>query len=96
MFADDTAYVLLSQDDIQNACPTIFKHIDDLDFSCMSEFSMKTHSNNKTQSKTEAAMFIPVCPMTPAEIDGITADIIFGDSNQYYIPFTTKFTYLHL
>jgi hypothetical protein len=38
------------------------------------------------------AMFIPACPMTPAEMDAATADIIFGDNN----PFTTKFKYLGL
>jgi hypothetical protein len=50
--------------------------------------------NHKTQSKMEAAeaMFIPACPMTPAEMDAATADIIFGDNN----PFTTKFKYLGL
>jgi hypothetical protein len=49
--------------------------------------------NHKMQSKAEA-MFIPACPMTPADLDAATADIIFGDNNQYYIPFTTESKYL--
>jgi hypothetical protein len=37
--------------------------------------------NHKTQSKMEA-MLIPTHPMTPAEMNATTADIIFGDNNQ--------------
>jgi hypothetical protein len=50
-------------------------------------------SNHKTQSKMEA-MFIPAHPMTPAEMDASTTVILFGDNNQYYIPFSTEFKYL--
>jgi hypothetical protein len=49
--------------------------------------------NHMTQSKMEL-MFIHAHPMTPAELDTTTADIIFGDNNQYYIPLTTEFKYL--
>ena len=46
-----------------------------------------------TTSKMEA-MYFPADQKTNAEMQSATADLIFGDDNEYYIPFTNTFKYL--
>jgi hypothetical protein len=92
MFAKDTTYLLLSQAEIQKGCTAIFKHMQCFGL-LMHVRELDKDSNHKTQSKMEA-MFIPAHPMTPAEMDASTTVILFGDNNQYNIPFSTEFKYL--
>jgi hypothetical protein len=55
--------------------------------------SLDPNGTRMMKSKTEA-MFFPATTLSTAAHAAATADIIFGDQNQYYISFTDKFQYL--
>ena len=52
--------------------------------------SLDANGNCTMSSKTEAMYFL-VTPKTPAELDVIKTDLIFGDNNKFYIPFMDCF-----
>jgi hypothetical protein len=89
MFADDAAYILSSQQELEMLCAAIFHH--------MCRFALVMHAgtldengNHQAKSKTEE-MFIPACPMTQEDINAATTNIVFGTR---YVPFTQEFQYL--
>jgi hypothetical protein len=55
--------------------------------------SLDPNGTRMTKSKTEA-MFFPATSLSTAARTATTADIIFGDQNEYYISFTDEFQYL--
>jgi hypothetical protein len=49
--------------------------------------------SHKTKSKTQA-MYFPARDLSPEELETAQADITFGQNNEFYVPFTSMFTYL--
>ena len=83
-YVDDTAYIFLNREDLEEASKLIMSHF--------SRFGLTVHSGNKQakeNSKTEA-MFIPASGYTPTASD--TADIMLNDNE--FFGFCTKFKYL--
>ena len=74
MFADDTAYLLLSRDDLQELCPTILHHMHRFGL-LMHVSSLDENGNHLTESKTKA-MYFPAHPLTKEQLDAATADIV--------------------
>jgi hypothetical protein len=55
--------------------------------------SLNESGNHLMELKTKA-MYFPACPPTKQQLDNATADIVFGNQSQHYIPFADDFTYL--
>ena len=89
MFADDTAYLLSSREEVEKLSCAIFHHMRRFGL-LMHAGSLDENGTHKTKSKTEA-MFFPARSMTQEELDIATADIVFGNQ---YVPFTQEFKYL--
>jgi hypothetical protein len=49
---------------------------------------------NKTAPLETKAMYFPALPKEPDELATAKADLIFGDNNEFFIPFTDCFKYL--
>jgi hypothetical protein len=54
---------------------------------------LNSDGTHKTDSKTEA-LFIPARRLSPDAYKEATKDLIFGDNNEFYVPFTDTFKYL--
>jgi hypothetical protein len=92
MFADEVAHLLLSRDNIEASCSDIFQHLKCFGL-IMHVGKLKLDGTPETKSKTQA-MYFPAKDISQSKLDAAQANIVFGQNNEFYIPFTNMFTYL--
>jgi hypothetical protein len=92
MFVDDTAYIAGSREELLETAGELLPHFRRFGL-LMHVGNLNPDGTHKTDSKTEA-LFIPARRMSPDAYEEATKDLIFGDNNEFYVPFTDTFKYL--
>jgi hypothetical protein len=92
MFVDDTAYIAGSREEILRTSRELLPHFRRFGL-LMHVGEMNPDGTHKTTSKTEA-LYIPAKRLSNAEYKERTKDLIFGENDAFYVPFTDTFKYL--